>query len=112
LDLEVKATTALVDVAATYRLTRLIIADEITTEARDKALEGIDRLQKKHPKLAEKLEYMLDCPWCVSVWAGAVIFTLRRVNPELADLISGLLAASLVSGALHENEYRWLPGRG
>jgi len=108
----VKATTLAVDVAATYRLTRLVIADEITSDLRNRALLEIDRLPEKYNYLAEKLEYMLDCPWCVSVWAGAVIFTLRRVNPELADLISGLLAASLVSGALHENEYRWLPGRG
>lgn len=108
-----KLTTVAVDVAATYRLTRLVIADEITAEARNRALIEIDtRVAPRYPQLAEKLEYMLDCPWCVSVWAGAVIFTLRRLNPELADLISGLLAASLVSGALHENEYRWLPGRG
>lgn len=98
-----------VDVAATYRLTRLVISDEIAREPREWALARIDAIRKKHPKLAYKLEYLLGCPWCVSVWAGAVVFGLRRIDPDLADWINGLLAASLVSGIAHENEYRYLP---
>lgn len=96
------AVDAIIDVAATVRLTRLVTEDELTRELRESALVGIDALAHSHPLLASKLEYLLDCPWCVSIYAGAALFALRRLNPTFASIVSGALAASLVAGVLRE----------
>ena len=82
-----------VDIAATYRLTKLVMDDKITEELRFKIYE-------KFPK-GSKVAYFIGCPWCVSIWAGAVIFTLRKVNPAGADIVSGLLAASAATGVAY-----------
>lgn len=87
--------TVLLDIAATVRLTRLIIADEITSDMRD-------LIWLKFPARTTKLGYLFTCYWCASIWAGLVIFGLRRVSPASADILSGLLAASLATGLVSE----------
>jgi hypothetical protein len=81
------------DVVATYRLTKLIMDDKITEDFRNLIYEKFPR--------DSKMSYLISCPWCVSIWAGAAIFTLRKVSPETADVISGLLAASAVTGVVY-----------
>ena len=88
-----KAISLITDVLATYRLTKLIMDDKITEDFRNLIFEKFPR--------DSKLAYLLTCPWCVSIWAGLTIFTLRRISPETADLISGLLAASAVTGVVY-----------
>ena len=85
--------TLAIDVAATYRLTKLVMEDKITEDLREAIYE-------KFPK-DSKIAYFIGCPWCVSIWAGAVIFTLRKVNPTGADIVSGLLAASAATGVAY-----------
>lgn len=82
-----------VDIAATYRLTKLVLDDRITEDLRNKIYEKFPR--------DSKIAYFIGCPWCVSIWAGAVIFTLRKVNPQGADVVSGLLAASAATGVAY-----------
>lgn len=83
------------DVLATYRVTKLVIDDEITAEIRDAILKRVS------PQ--SKIAYFLSCPWCVSVWAGLAVFSLRRLDPyALADIVSGALAASAVTGLIEE----------
>jgi len=81
------------DVLATYRLTKLVMEDKITEDLRF-------LIYSKLPS-DSKLVYLLNCPWCVSIWAGLVIFTLRKVSPDTADIVSGLLAASAVTGVVY-----------
>jgi hypothetical protein len=83
----------LTDIAATYRLTKLVLDDRITEDLRY-------AIQARFPR-DSKIAYFVGCPWCVSIWAGAVIFTLRKVNPTGADIVSGLLAASAVTGVVY-----------
>jgi hypothetical protein len=83
----------LTDIAATYRLTKLVMEDRITEDIRQAIYE-------RFPK-DSKISYFIGCPWCVSIWAGAVIFTLRKANPAGADIVSGLLAASAVTGVVY-----------
>lgn len=87
------AVSVLTDILATYRLTKLIMEDKITEDFRNLIYE-------KFPK-DSKLSYLIGCPWCVSIWAGATIFTLRRISPETANIVSGLLAASAVTGVVY-----------
>lgn len=85
-----------VDVLATYRLTKLVIDDELTADLREKAFE--------HLNPDGKIAYLLTCPWCVSFWAGLTIFSLRQYAPEqLTDTLNGALAASAASGLIYEN---------
>lgn len=87
------AVTVLTDVVATYRLTKMIMEDRITEDLR--AL-----VYAKFPR-ESKISYLMGCPWCLSIWAGAAIFTLRKVSPETANIVSGLLAASAVTGVVY-----------
>lgn len=81
----------LVDVVAVYRLTKLVIEDEILADIREKVWE-------KFPPETTKIGYLITCPWCVSIWMGGLIFALRKTSPELATYISSTLAASYASG--------------
>jgi hypothetical protein len=59
----------LVDVAATARLTRLVTLDEVSAPVRDWAWRSGHR----------RTTYLVNCPHCVSVWAGlAVSLVLPR----------------------------------
>lgn len=84
---------------ATYRLTRLVIEDEVTNELRAMAYEQINKLPDA---LANKLNYFLTCPWCVSIWVAGGLLLLRKTSPELAEFITGLLAASAITGVISE----------
>lgn len=84
---------------ATYRLTKLVIDDYITSDLRDKAFEEINKLP---PKVSQKLSYFLSCPWCVSVWAAGFLILLRRLAPNLAQVLEILLTASAVTGVIYE----------
>ena len=81
----------IVDIIAVYRLTKLAIDDEITYEIRQKVWE-------KFPPETTKIGYLFTCPWCMSIWMGAGIFALRKVDPELANYVSSVLTASAATG--------------
>lgn len=89
----------LIDALATYRLTRLIYQDEITAPMRAKAFQQVQKLPKP---VADKLAYLLTCPWCISVYAATVLIVLRKTHPELAAVLTGVLASSAVAGAISE----------
>lgn len=83
----------LLALGATWRITLLVVADEITRPAREWAL----RVQP-----TERLDYLLSCPWCASVWVAPVV-----VGSGLAwaegwgwQLAAGSLAASAAVGFL------------
>lgn len=94
---------------ATYRGTKLVMDDEITAELREKAIDQLSTFAQENPRyaaLAAKLEYLIGCPWCVSIWVGGALAIVRRVNPALGDLLALLLATSALTGLLKSNEYR------
>lgn len=57
-----------VEVAATARITRLVVEDEIFRPVR----EGIEDWAGPDSKLT----YLVNCPYCVSVWAGSAVQVL------------------------------------
>lgn len=81
----------LLDVVATYRLTKLMLDDTIMDDVRNKIWD-------RYPPESTKIGYLFTCPWCMSIWTGALIFGLRKVNPEIATYTSSLLTASAVTG--------------
>lgn len=82
-----------VDVIATYRLTKLLMEDKITEDLREAIFEKFPR--------DSKMGYFLTCPWCVSIWTGFAVFALRKVNSDGADIVSGILAASALTGVAY-----------
>ena len=55
----------LIRVLAAWRITRLVVDDEIAAPLRDKVRDvtGPD----------SKWTYLVNCPYCVSVWAGLAV---------------------------------------
>lgn len=89
---------ALTGAFATYRLTKLVLDDEVTRELREKAFELLDRYPNS--RVSQKLSYFLTCPWCVSIWAAAALLIIRRLDEETYDAISQTLGMSAVTGLL------------
>jgi hypothetical protein len=82
----------ILDIVATYRLTKLVMEDKITEDLRDFIYEHFP---------SSKLSYLIGCGWCVSIWAAIVIFAIRRFYPQYADTLSSVLAASAVTGVAY-----------
>ena len=82
------------DTAASRRLTRLVTKDEITQGFRDH--EFFD----KH----EKLQYLVNCPFCVSVYTGAVMAASSILFPRASKVLRYALAMSEVQSTLTELE--------
>lgn len=73
-----------VGVAATWRITRLITEDEVAAPLRTE-------VSRRWP--GSKVEYLVNCPYCVSVWAGLAIVV--GAVPEVAVRGLALSAGSL-----------------
>lgn len=85
----------MIDALATYRLTRLLQQDSLPPlpAVRDALMARVGSTPASE---------LLDCPWCLSVWLGAIVVVLRRVCPRLWDLVAPALAASAVTGLLSQ----------
>lgn len=79
---------------AVYRLTRLLVEDEITEDLREIIFDRFDPRDSK-------LGYLLTCYWCTSIWSAIIVFGLRKISPATADYLSSVLAASAVTGVAH-----------
>jgi hypothetical protein len=82
----------LVDGLATYRLVKLIRDDRITEPVRD-AVESA-----QGPPERSKVTYLLNCPWCLSIYFGAAVTLGRHRWPRAAEALSRTLALSALTG--------------
>lgn len=76
---------------ATYRLSRLVVEDEITSGLRDV-------IWKKYPPESTKVGYLLTCYWCSSVYAASALEISRMIAPKTTRAVETALAASAVAG--------------
>lgn len=88
-------TDLLLDALATFRLTRLVVADTLLEEPRARLLVRLET--SGHHKLAEGL----SCMWCVSIWLAPAVVIARRRAPRAWDPVARTLAFSAVAGAVH-----------
>lgn len=95
-----KPTEATLTALATYRVTKLIMEDELFSEARDAAYSQIDKI--KNDTLREKLTYLTTCPWCLSVYAAGVLLTVKIVAPKVYEYLTLLLASSAATGIIFQ----------
>lgn len=82
---------------ATYRLTRLVVDDEILAPIRNKILNRFD------PEYS-KFGYLLTCTWCSSIWVASLVVILGIIIPTVAFYIGLVLALSAVAGYLTAHE--------
>ncbi len=84
----------LLDAVATYRLTRLLIEDDLLDRPRAAVFERL----AGHPKLTE----LASCPWCLSVWCAFGVLAARRFAPRAWDPIARALTFSAMAGVMSE----------
>lgn len=75
---------AAVSVAATHRLTTLLVDDEICRPVREKVGDVFGD--------ASRVTYMVNCPACVSVWMAALVTVL----PEPVRIVLALSEGALL----------------
>lgn len=81
-------------IGATWRLTMLLVADEITRPAR----AAILRCWGDN----DRLDYLLGCPWCASLWVAPVVTAsgIAWAGSTWWQLIAGSLGVSALVGFL------------
>jgi len=83
------------DVLAVYRLTKLVIDDEIFADIRDRFFD-------RYPPDSTKLGFLASCPWCVSVYLGLMAAVASEFAPRPWRVASRALAASALTGLISE----------
>jgi hypothetical protein len=80
------------DGLATYRFVKLVRDDRITQPLRDAVVDRFGSPEQS------KVSYLLHCPWCLSIYAGAALTLGRRRWPRTVDAAARTLALSAVTG--------------
>lgn len=88
-------------VAAAWRLTKLVVDDEVTRELRE-------AVEDRWP--GSKAAYLVNCPACVSVWAGLVAVVLPRPVAGALAASAGTLGAKWVAEVTEANVSKGLGG--
>jgi hypothetical protein len=90
--------TLAVSTLATYRLTKLVVSDEITAPLRERVFQRFGEPDQN------KVSYAVTCPHCTSVYAGLVVALAHMIAPRLAEPVLNALAYSAVTGIMAERE--------
>lgn len=80
------------DALATFRLTRLVVDDEITQPLRDRVFARHD------PDEGSRVGYLISCPFCSAVWLAAGVVAARAVAPRSWRRVSEALALAALAG--------------
>ena len=88
------------DALATYRLTRLVVEDEVTRPVRE-------RVWATRPPHESRLGYLLTCPYCTSVWVGLGVTLARRFAPRAWSLAASTMALSGVVTIIEDRRQSW-----
>lgn len=78
---------------ASYRITRLLIQDEILSPIRDK-------IWNKWPPETNKITYLLTCYWCLGAWISAIVTVLVLYCGMIALVVAIIFALSAVVGII------------
>jgi len=84
---------------ATYRLTRLIMRDEITEPIRNE-------VWRRLPPERSHAGYLLTCEWCLSIWTASALQISRIIAPKTTRAVESVLAFSAITGLLTAHEDR------
>ncbi len=78
---------------AVFRITRLIIKDEVFASVRNVFWE-------KYPPESSYLGFLFTCEWCVSMWVALPVVLFYAAFPTLTLLIGCIFALSAVSSLI------------
>lgn len=104
------------DVGATYRLTQLVTRDALTQGLRARIAawqkerllsqgDVIVMARRYGQDVADEggpLAYLVQCPWCTSLWVAAGVVLARRVLPLPWAPVARALSMSAITGWLSE----------
>lgn len=115
----------LLDALASYRLTKLVVDDQLTAEARDAVIRwAYDRAPAKPnvpapavdvtapgswaDVVAEdddppKLAFLVTCPWCAGMWVSLGAVAASSLAPRAWRPLRRALAMSAAAGLIAEN---------
>lgn len=94
---------------ATFRMSRLIVADRVTSVFRkpvveegvgEEQLEGVTQKPKEEGGMVQAVGELVTCPWCVSVWAGAFNVYLLTMFPRVGRLFLLVMSSSGIAHLL------------
>jgi hypothetical protein len=94
---------------ATFRLSRLLTADRVTSVLRapvvdegvgEAQLEGVVQRPKQQGGIVQAAGELVTCPWCTSVWAAAFNVYLLTLFPRVGRLFLMILSSSGISQLL------------
>lgn len=94
---------------ATFRLSRLLTADRVTSILRrpfveegvgEEQLEGVVQKPKEEGQVTAAVGQLITCPWCTSVWAAAFNVYLLTFFPRIGRLFLLILTSSGISQLL------------
>jgi len=78
---------------AIFRLTRVIVADEIFSDIRNK-------IWKKFRPDKTYIGFFFTCEWCVSMWVALPTVVFYAINPSITLLVGCIFALSAVSSLI------------
>lgn len=99
--------TFIIDALAVYRLTRLATRDAITEQIREVIASELDTAQTSgliSKSTREKIDYLMSCDWCMSIWIAAGVVALKKYVPDVWNNLRYVLATSAVTGLIASNE--------
>jgi hypothetical protein len=77
---------------ATFRLVKLVRDDKITEPVRDAVQSRWGTPEESN------VSYLMDCPWCLSIYFGAGFTLLRHRWPRATGVLARALALSAMTG--------------
>jgi hypothetical protein len=83
---------------AVFRMTRLLVEDEVTRPARERVTTWAGGTAERHAHPATA--YFVTCPWCVSFWLAVLWVAALVFVPTIALGADAVLALSAVAGLL------------
>ncbi|MDQ0230644.1 DUF1360 domain-containing protein [Metabacillus malikii] len=95
---------------ASFRLTRLIVYDKITSFIRapfHKEIEEVNEqgevdvyIEMKGTGLRAWIGELLSCYWCTGVWSAAFLYGLWLVWPQGTEVLMMILAIAGIAGVI------------
>lgn len=76
-----------------YRLTRLVVLDEILAPARD-------WIWDRKPPHSSQIGYFFTCPWCVSLWVALPVVFSYAFFPSMTILVGCIFTLSAIAGLI------------
>lgn len=101
-----------VDALSCYRLTRLVVADDLTAPIREKVIRwaysrtGVDldvpdvTQHAQNDRNAPRLAQLWSCRYCASVWTGAGVVLARRFAPKAWEPVAMVLSLSSLAALI------------